>query len=68
MPANEQQVEAWNGGESVHYVDHADRYDRSRVSRMAGIAPFRRPHDGPAVPRWTAPPLVRHLLEDLRRV
>lgn len=28
MPANEQQVEAWNGGESVHYVDHADRYDR----------------------------------------
>lgn len=28
MAANEQQVEAWNGGESVHYVDHADRYDR----------------------------------------
>lgn len=28
MSANEQQVEAWNGGESVHYVDHADRYDR----------------------------------------
>jgi pimeloyl-ACP methyl ester carboxylesterase len=22
------QREAWNGGESVHYVDHADRYDR----------------------------------------
>ena len=28
MPTNEQQFEAWNGGESVHYVDHADRYDR----------------------------------------
>lgn len=28
MAANQQQVEAWNGGESVHYVDHADRYDR----------------------------------------
>jgi len=25
---NQGQVEAWNGGESVHYVDHADRYDR----------------------------------------
>jgi len=30
---NQQQVEAWNGGESVHYVDHADRYDRQ-------LAPF----------------------------
>jgi SAM-dependent methyltransferase len=28
MAANKQQLEAWNGGESVHYVDHADRYDR----------------------------------------
>ena len=28
MGANQQQAEAWNGGESVHYVDHADRYDR----------------------------------------
>ena len=28
MAANQAQVEAWNGGESVHYVDHADRYDR----------------------------------------
>jgi ubiquinone/menaquinone biosynthesis C-methylase UbiE len=25
---NNKQVEAWNGGESIHYVDHADRYDR----------------------------------------
>ncbi len=33
MVANQQQVEAWNGGESVHYVDHADRYDRQ-------LAPF----------------------------
>ena len=28
MSANQQQFEAWNGGESAHYVDHADRYDR----------------------------------------
>ena len=28
MSANEQQFEAWNGGESAHYVEHADRYDR----------------------------------------
>jgi SAM-dependent methyltransferase len=28
MSPNQGQVEAWNGGESVHYVSHADRYDR----------------------------------------
>jgi SAM-dependent methyltransferase len=28
MSPNQGQLEAWNGGESVHYVDHADRYDR----------------------------------------
>jgi ubiquinone/menaquinone biosynthesis C-methylase UbiE len=28
MNVNRGQAEAWNGGESVHYVDHADRYDR----------------------------------------
>lgn len=28
MRANERQAEAWNGPESAHYVDHADRYDR----------------------------------------
>lgn len=33
MPPNEGQARAWNGGESVHYVDHADRYDRQ-------LAPF----------------------------
>ncbi len=33
MTANQQQSEAWNGTESVHYVDHADRYDRQ-------LAPF----------------------------
>jgi SAM-dependent methyltransferase len=33
MTANQQQAEAWNGAESVHYVDHADRYDRQ-------LAPF----------------------------
>jgi ubiquinone/menaquinone biosynthesis C-methylase UbiE len=30
---NKKQSEAWNGGESAHYVDHADRYDRQ-------LAPF----------------------------
>jgi len=33
MTANQQQTEHWNSGESVHYVDHADRYDRQ-------LAPF----------------------------
>jgi ubiquinone/menaquinone biosynthesis C-methylase UbiE len=33
VAVNKQQLEAWNGGESVHYVDHADRYDRQ-------LAPF----------------------------
>lgn len=33
MTANQQQIEAWNGAESVHYLDHADRYDRQ-------LAPF----------------------------
>ncbi len=28
MSPNQQQSEAWNGPESRHYVDHADRYDR----------------------------------------
>ena len=30
---NKKQFEAWNGGESVHYVDHTERYDRQ-------LAPF----------------------------
>jgi ubiquinone/menaquinone biosynthesis C-methylase UbiE len=33
MTANQQQFDAWNGAESVHWVDHADRYDRQ-------LAPF----------------------------
>ena len=28
MNPNQQQSDAWNGPESAHYVDHADRYDR----------------------------------------
>jgi SAM-dependent methyltransferase len=32
MSPNQGQVEAWNGGESVHYVSHADRYDRQLAS------------------------------------
>ncbi|MGH9054899.1 MAG: class I SAM-dependent methyltransferase [Acidimicrobiales bacterium] len=31
MRSNQKQFEAWNGGESVHYVDHSDRYDRQLV-------------------------------------
>jgi ubiquinone/menaquinone biosynthesis C-methylase UbiE len=30
---NKKQFEAWNGGESLHYIDHAERYDRQ-------LAPF----------------------------
>jgi len=33
MTPNQRQTEAWNGAESVHYVDHADRYDHQ-------LAPF----------------------------
>ena len=33
MSANRLQSEAWNGSESTHWVDHADRYDRQ-------LAPF----------------------------
>ncbi len=33
MTPNQRQFEAWNGGESTHYLDHADRYDRQ-------LAPF----------------------------
>ena len=28
MRANERQAEAWNGPESAHFVEHADRYER----------------------------------------
>lgn len=28
MGANERQSQAWNGPESAHYIEHADRYDR----------------------------------------
>jgi SAM-dependent methyltransferase len=43
---NQQQSEAWNGSESVHYVDHADRYDRqlepiaNALIERAGIGPL----------------------------
>ena len=35
---NKNQFEAWNGGESVHYVDHADRYDRGIGAVHRGAA------------------------------
>jgi SAM-dependent methyltransferase len=37
MNPNQGQVEAWNGGESVHYVTHADRYDRQLASFTAAL-------------------------------
>lgn len=33
MAPNEKEVEAWNGGGSMHYIDHTDRNDRQ-------LAPF----------------------------
>ena len=37
MSSNRGQVEAWNGGESVHYVSHADRYDRQLSNFTAAL-------------------------------
>jgi SAM-dependent methyltransferase len=37
MSPNQGQVEAWNGGESVHYVSHADRYDRQLASFTSAL-------------------------------
>lgn len=48
MIPNQQQSEAWNGAESMHYVDHADRYDRQlapvteALVARAGIEPGHR--------------------------
>ncbi len=45
MQANQGQSEAWNGAESVHYIDHALRYDRQlapftgAVLERAGLTP-----------------------------
>ena len=37
MSPNQGQVQAWNGGESVHYVTHADRYDRQLAQFTAAL-------------------------------
>lgn len=37
MPANERQAEAWNGPESLHFVDHADRYERQLEPFTRGL-------------------------------
>ena len=37
MSPNRGQVEAWNGGESVHYVSHADRYDRQLATFTSAL-------------------------------
>jgi ubiquinone/menaquinone biosynthesis C-methylase UbiE len=45
---NQQQFDAWNGPESIHYVDHADRYDRQlapvteALLERAGLEPDHR--------------------------
>ncbi|HUF96904.1 MAG TPA: methyltransferase domain-containing protein [Ilumatobacter sp.] len=36
MNPNQGQVEAWNGGESVHYVNNAERYDR-QLARFSDV-------------------------------
>lgn len=37
MSPNQGQVQAWNGGESVHYVTHADRDDRQLAMFTAAL-------------------------------
>ena len=37
MSPNQGQAQAWNGGESVHYVSHADRYDRQLATFSAAL-------------------------------
>lgn len=37
MTANQQQSEAWNGSESAHWVDNADRYDRQVAPITAAL-------------------------------
>jgi SAM-dependent methyltransferase len=43
MPANERQAQAWNGPESRHFVDHAERYDQQlapfTAALLTGAAP-----------------------------
>jgi SAM-dependent methyltransferase len=46
---NQQQFEAWNGSESVHYVDHADRYDRQLQPVTEAILGWARLGGGEAV-------------------
>src|SRR5436190_19521779 len=47
MRANERQAEAWNGPESAHFVDHADRYDRQLAPFTQALLEWARPegHD-----------------------
>jgi len=48
-PANERQAEAWNGPESVHFVDHADRYDRQLQPFTRALFERAVPHVGQVV-------------------
>ena len=43
MPANQQQAEAWNGPESAHFVDHADRYERQLEPFTQALLDWARP-------------------------
>lgn len=49
MTANQQQSAAWNGPESRHYVDHADRYDRQLAPFTAAVLDRARPASDEAV-------------------
>jgi ubiquinone/menaquinone biosynthesis C-methylase UbiE len=41
--ANQRQAEAWNGPESVHFIDHADRYDRQLAPFTQALLEWARP-------------------------
>ena len=71
MIPNQQQSEAWNGAESMHYVDHADRYDRQlapvtdALIGQAGIEPGHRVLDvgsGSGVTTFAAARLASHVV------
>jgi len=49
MRANERQAEAWNGPESVHFVDHAYRYDRQLQPFTRALFERAVPHVGQVV-------------------
>lgn len=47
---NEQQAEAWNGSEFLHFVDHADRYDLQLEPVTRALFERALPHSDEVVP------------------